>query len=248
MSLGGIYEILNTVNGKRYIGSTCGFEKRWRAHRSELRAGKHQGPKLQNAWNKYGERAFQFNIMLLCPDGCLREREQQYIDVLLPEYNTASNVVACMLGRKHSLETLRKISLANSGRIRTAQAKEKMSIAHAGVPKSVAHRAAIGAANLGRAHSQEMRDKVSLAQSRNMTPERRARIGDQHRGKILSPTHRAALLAATAGRVKSLEERAKLSAAMKGRVFTPETIMRMSAAAKRRWAYAHLMQAQGTPA
>lgn len=43
----GIYEIRNTVNGKRYIGSTVNFKRRWWAHRaklSEAHKGKHPTP------------------------------------------------------------------------------------------------------------------------------------------------------------------------------------------------------------
>jgi predicted GIY-YIG superfamily endonuclease len=36
---GGIYEIANRVNGKRYIGSAAFFNKRWSQHRGLLRRG-----------------------------------------------------------------------------------------------------------------------------------------------------------------------------------------------------------------
>lgn len=42
----GIYEICNTVNGKRYIGSSVRIKERWRAHRSALDGGKHENQKL----------------------------------------------------------------------------------------------------------------------------------------------------------------------------------------------------------
>lgn len=42
----GIYEICNTVNGKRYIGSSVRIKERWRDHRSALDGGKHENQKL----------------------------------------------------------------------------------------------------------------------------------------------------------------------------------------------------------
>lgn len=59
-----IYEILNTVNGKRYIGCTKDTEKRFSQHRRALEGNKHWNPYLQNAYNKYGGDCFRYNIIL----------------------------------------------------------------------------------------------------------------------------------------------------------------------------------------
>lgn len=48
----GIYEIVNTINGKRYVGSAVSLKRRWVDHRRDLRAGKHHSRHLQNAWAK----------------------------------------------------------------------------------------------------------------------------------------------------------------------------------------------------
>ena len=53
----GIYEILNTANGKRYIGSAVHFARRWYLHCWKLNRGEHHSAKLQNAWNKHGAGA-----------------------------------------------------------------------------------------------------------------------------------------------------------------------------------------------
>jgi len=39
--------------------------RRWRAHRSELKTGKHKNTHLQNAWNAYGAEAFEFSVWKL---------------------------------------------------------------------------------------------------------------------------------------------------------------------------------------
>jgi len=77
----GIYKILNTVNGRYYIGSTTmRAYKRIQHHYEMLKVGKHKNKHLQNAWNLYGTDAFQFIVEenLEKPD-CLK-REQELID------------------------------------------------------------------------------------------------------------------------------------------------------------------------
>lgn len=55
-----IYEILNLINQKEYIGQTTNFSRRKQTHINNLRKNKHINKKLQNAWNKYGEENFKF--------------------------------------------------------------------------------------------------------------------------------------------------------------------------------------------
>ena len=60
-----IYHIRNIVNEKRYVGQTIqkNPQKRWWYHRHQLRKGIHMSPYLQNAWNKYGEDTFIFDVV-----------------------------------------------------------------------------------------------------------------------------------------------------------------------------------------
>lgn len=87
LEVSGIYILTNSVNGKRYIGSSNNIRKRLWKHRSLLRHNKHENPYLQNAWNKYGEDMFAFAVIETCETDVLLEREQYYIDTLKPEYN-----------------------------------------------------------------------------------------------------------------------------------------------------------------
>ena len=79
----GVYVIVNTVNGKIYVGSAArSFNHRFGQHRGALRYCKHHTSHLQAAWNKYGEAAFQFVVLERCqPDFCM-EREQHWIEFL----------------------------------------------------------------------------------------------------------------------------------------------------------------------
>jgi len=82
----GIYKITNTENGKFYIGSSKNIEERWNDHKQYLRGKYHINPKLQHAWNFYGEDKFIFEVIeevepiqLL-----LFERENHYISSMKP--------------------------------------------------------------------------------------------------------------------------------------------------------------------
>lgn len=58
--VGYIYQIINKVNGLRYIGKTINLDQRKNKHFSQLKANSHINKKLQSAWNKYGEENFDF--------------------------------------------------------------------------------------------------------------------------------------------------------------------------------------------
>src|SRR5271157_4148479 len=82
----GIYKIINTSNGKFYIGSTKDTDKRWYDHKRELTLNIHINPKLQHSWNKYGKNAFTFSILEEVESDQIKlfEREQHYLDTLKP--------------------------------------------------------------------------------------------------------------------------------------------------------------------
>lgn len=71
--IAGIYEILNTVNGKRYIGYSENILKRWDNHKYKLRREESCSPHLQSAWCVYGEVAFAFSIVEVLPDGLTKQ-------------------------------------------------------------------------------------------------------------------------------------------------------------------------------
>jgi group I intron endonuclease len=59
---------------------------------------------------KNGYSNFSFTILEYCDKKDLIKREQYYIDLLKPEYNICLIAGAPMAGRRHSVDTLAKIS------------------------------------------------------------------------------------------------------------------------------------------
>lgn len=78
-----IYKIVNTFNGFLYLGSSLKTLKRWNNHLYALRHGIHDSSLLQNAFNKYGEDAFRFEVLEYI-DNPTKEnviaREQYWLD------------------------------------------------------------------------------------------------------------------------------------------------------------------------
>lgn len=98
---GVIYKITNLVNGDFYIGSTQNLIKRYYTHINHIRVKKNTCTLLIRAVNKYGEDNFRFEIIEECDNNILLEREQYYLDSLLPKYNI-SKVAGSNLGIKRS--------------------------------------------------------------------------------------------------------------------------------------------------
>lgn len=116
----GIYKILNTTNDMFYIGQSVDFYVRWSKHKSELNKSIHDNSYLQNAWNKYGEDAFEFIVIEEVTDlSKLNEAEQFWMNITKCcnreiGYNL-SPVAGSPLGTKHSNETKNKMSLIAKG-------------------------------------------------------------------------------------------------------------------------------------
>lgn len=128
--LTGIYQILNLVTGKFYVGKSVNIPKRWYNHQSQLRRNVSKTPYLQAAWNKYGEENFEFIIIELCSVNELVEREQYWMDYLRAYdresgYNLNPNSETS-LGVKRSQQTKDRISAANKGNKWSEEAKAKI--------------------------------------------------------------------------------------------------------------------------
>lgn len=113
----GIYKITNIINNKVYIGSSQNLKKRFYGHIRSLRKNEHKNKFLQNAFNKYGEQNFTFEIIKFCDEKFLIKEEQKFIDIFFGKncYNI-SPTASSTKGIKISQETKEKLRIANTGR------------------------------------------------------------------------------------------------------------------------------------
>ena len=74
-----IYQIINTINQKRYIGETLNFHDRSIRHLEDLKNQIHHSSKLQRAYNKYGKDAFIIEKIAEVPNEDRFEWEKFYI-------------------------------------------------------------------------------------------------------------------------------------------------------------------------
>lgn len=81
----GIYSIWG--EDKYYIGSAKDIGRRWNEHLYSLRNKKHRNQKLQNFYNKYGEKSLTICIIEECDYTSLLDREQYYLDNFNPFFN-----------------------------------------------------------------------------------------------------------------------------------------------------------------
>lgn len=80
----GIYKITNKLNGHFYIGQSVDIKARWRCHcysSRHLSDKDHYSP-IHLAIHKYGQENFIFEVLELCPENLLDEKEIYWIEKL----------------------------------------------------------------------------------------------------------------------------------------------------------------------
>lgn len=142
-----VYNIINVITNEKYIGSSSNVMQRFSVHKHNLRNNKHKNPKLQSAYNQYGENCFVFEIIEYISDiKQLKSREQHYIDLynsVLNGYNVFPNSENG-LDFKHSKKTKQLFSKNRIGdknsfykKHHSDLSKQKISLANKGKKHSL---------------------------------------------------------------------------------------------------------------
>lgn len=163
----GIYQIVNLINNKIYIGSSNNLKDRKRRHFNGLNSGTSPNKKLQRSYNKHGKESFEFQILLYCDPENLIFYEQLLLDNENKSnlYNLKTTAKST-LGYTHTEESIKKMSQAQKkipgpfkGMFRSEKVKQKMSISLKGKP----------AWNKGLKISEEQKQKISEARKGRIT-------------------------------------------------------------------------------
>lgn len=192
----GVYEIVNKVNGKRYVGSSVSIEGRWAQHRSSLRHKKHHSPYLQRAWDKYGGDMFEWNVITECQECDVLSIEQSEIDNK-SEYN-----IAPLAGRSSGHRWTEEQKLAHSKSKReyfsTPENRRKLD-ENRSRHNTDEVRSAISAGTIRGQSDPSVRKRMSDAGKANWTDERKAAASIIAKEKISRPEHIAAIISANSG-------------------------------------------------
>lgn len=114
------------MNNKTYVGSGIDLTKRLRSYFNNNELNRNPRP-IQDALVKYGHKNFTLEILEYCTETELIEREQFYLNLLIPDYNILKYAYS-LLGFKHSQETIDKLK----AKIISPEHKEILSSIHKG--------------------------------------------------------------------------------------------------------------------
>ncbi len=191
MKLSGIYKISSIIKDFRiYIGSAINIKQRNYLHLSQLRNNKHHSKKLQRHFNKYGEKDLLFEIIEECTVETLINREQYWIDLLNPYFNTAK-IAGSTLGVKCSEESNIKRKETWSKKTWTDEDRKKFDFSDRRTLTEEG-RKRISEHNKNKIISDETKKKISIAKTgksnlklkgRIFTEEWRKKISEAKRGK-----------------------------------------------------------------
>lgn len=227
----GIYKIQRIGTDQCYVGSSVDIALRWTKHVNALKKGVHHASRLQNAWAKHGQDMFAFSVLEECANdkGLLKAREQYWMDVFHPVFNTLPAAYSAA-GYSHTPEARKKIGAAGIGRKRTPEAIAKTVALRTGAKHSAEIREKISAAVKGRVHTPASIEKRAAAlRGISLSAEHREKIGLAHKGKTMSDDAKRKMSEAKKGKKRTPEAIEKTAAAHRGKKHSPETIEKIRA-------------------
>lgn len=166
MSFGVVYLVRCRINGKPYVGITCGsLRSRWVSHCSESR--KRARWLISKAIKKYGEEGFDLTVLEACEDRrALHSAEVKWIGHVNSMTPSGYNMTAGgggVSGFKRSDEWRLELSRRMKGRIFSEETRTKMSLAKNGIRPPPDQLKKMVDARRGKKRSDEFKRKLSAA-------------------------------------------------------------------------------------
>ena len=90
MKISGVYQVVNTITGDFYIGSSVDLKKREKEHFRESVWKYNQNKPLYKYMQQYGKENFLFKTIWLCVPEELKKYEQIAIEKYNPKYNVCA--------------------------------------------------------------------------------------------------------------------------------------------------------------
>lgn len=156
-----IYQVTNKVNNKFYIGQhkTCNLNDGYMG----------SGKALHRAFKKHGRENFVKEVLFIFDN--FKDMNQKEIELVTEEFISRYDTYNCKTGGsngifRHTEESKHKMSIAQTGNIKSNETKKKISISKngkAGKPHSNEAKKKISNAAKGRKNSEESKQKLSAA-------------------------------------------------------------------------------------
>lgn len=187
----GIYSITHRDSGRRYIGLSMNIERRWTWHKWQSKK-KTNSSYIHQALSKYGFDDFYFEVIEVCADKELSERERHWIGIF-DSREQGFNQTRGGYGNAHAMMSVSKLSERMRGVKLSAEHCANISKGKSGKAKSVAERESFS--NAAKARWADPIKKAELLASRSkprvVSSETRKKISESVIRYLQNPEARA---------------------------------------------------------
>ena len=157
-----IYEFVNNINQKVYVGQAVDYKQRIRNHKFNLKQDKNTP--FYNALKKYGWENFSINIIEECESNELNEREVYWISEKKSLYPNGYNLLEGGNQVRHNDITKQKISNSRKGIKFSESHIENLRKSHLGYIMPEEQKKKISKSNKGKVFSEETKKKLKYKQ------------------------------------------------------------------------------------
>jgi group I intron endonuclease len=157
-----IYEFVNNINQKVYVGQAVDYKQRIRTHKFNLKQNKNTP--FYAALKKYGWENFSINIIEECEENVLNEREVYWISEKKCLYPDGYNLLEGGNQARHTDFTKQKISNGRKGIKFSESHIENLRESHLGYIMPEEQKRKISESNKGKIFSEQTKLKLKYSQ------------------------------------------------------------------------------------